>query len=123
MKIIHHALVIAIVFLCAHVQSEELKKIRNFHVIEIEKADYTFAMTHLHADSPILTLSQPVKDLNHAIDLVGREINFVPLKRAGRFGQWIFFPRLTHAEDDGTFTSGLAVKVGSRVVQKWGVNE
>ena len=93
--------------------------IGGFHVIAFAETNGNFAITHLEAGPSPIVLSEPVKDLDHAIRLVGKSLSFVPPKRAGRFKDWILFPRLDVAKDDLSFSSGFAVQIGSRVLQKW----
>jgi len=90
-----------------------------FRIISVSEADHQYALTHLEAGPSAIRLAENVKCLNQAVQLVGQSLNFVPPKRAGQYGNWIFFPRLDVAKDDDTFLSGFAVQIGKRTLQRW----
>ena len=90
-----------------------------FQVIVVSAKERDSALSHLEAGPAQINLPETVTDLHSAMRLVYKWVNHVPRKRAGQSGDWIFFPRLDRANDDLSFQSGYAVKIGQRALMRW----
>lgn len=112
-------LILVLLVSCLCAIAETAKPIGNFQIVKISEANGQFALTHLEAGPSPVVLKESIKNLDHAIVLIGNSLSFVPPKRIGQYKNWILFPRLERAKDDLSFSSGFAIQVGSKVLQKW----
>lgn len=109
---------LVVVLSCA-AEGQLPERVGIFQKITVKREDGEFAVTHLEEGPSRVLLREPVRDIDHAIQLVSTSLSFVPPKRAGQYDRWVIFPRLDTAEDDSSFASGFAVRIGSRVLQRW----
>lgn len=113
--------ILGLTLFCLSVFASESTRVDSpFRIISVSEPDQQYALTHLEAGPSAILLAENVNNLDQAVKLVGQSLNFVPPKRAGQYGNWIFFPRLDVAKDDDTFKSGFAVQIGKRTLQRWG---
>jgi hypothetical protein len=108
-----------VAILSATASAQEVQHVPRLITTEIGEEEAAMALMFLQQNIAGVPLPAPATSIDQAARMVESGINFVPPRRIAQRGDWIFLPRLDRAQDDGTFASGFALKIGQRHLRPW----
>lgn len=99
--------------------AQETNQARPLAIVEITGDEAARSLMFLQRGVAGIQLQKPPTTLEEAARMVEAEVVFRPPKRIAQHGEWIFLPRLEAPEDDLSFESGFALKLGQRHLLPW----